>query len=116
MKTPLDLIEPELREVDFASLSIPDNVERMNALRASGRSVVPVRYHRGAAYMVLGYDAVAEVFSNEREIPKGPFFAREGGEYFGRVVSSMMGEEHRSHRALFGAPLMPSRMRERVSA
>jgi cytochrome P450 len=111
----LDIVDPSLREVDFASLTVTGVMEWLNQLRDSGRCVVPVRYFGKVAWMVLGYDAVEEGFMNEAEMPKAPYWIRDNEPYFGRVVSSMMGEEHRAHRAIVGGPLMPGRIRERIT-
>src|ERR1700738_5285847 len=102
----LDIVDPSLREVDFASLTVTGVMEWLNQLRDSGRCVVPVRYFGKVSWMVLGYDAVEEGFMNEAEMPKAPYWIRDNEPYFGRVVSSMMGEEHRAHRAIVGGPLM----------
>jgi cytochrome P450 len=115
MTSVLDVVDPALREVDFASLTVTGVMELLNQLRDSGRPVVPVRYFDKVAWVVLGYEAVEEGFMNEAEMPKAPYWVRDNEPYFGRVVSSMMGDEHRTHRAIVGGPLMPGRIRERVS-
>jgi cytochrome P450 len=111
----LDLIEPELRDVDFGSLSITDAMEQIARLRASGRSVVPVRFHQEVAWMVVNYAAVSAAFMNEAELPAAGFYQQYTMPWLGRTVPSMRGDEHRAHRAYFAAPLQPSRVRERIA-
>lgn len=112
----LDLIEPSLRDVDFASLTIPDVMERLGALTASSRSVIPVRFHKEVAWAVVGYDAVAEAFMKETELPAAAFYERYTLPYMGRSLKTMRGETFRHHRTYFGAPLLPGRIRERVTS
>jgi cytochrome P450 len=111
----LDLVEPALRGVDFASMTVTGVMEILDGLRDSGRSVVPVRYFGKVAWTILGFDAVEAAFMNEAQMPKAPYWIRDNEPYFGRVVSSMMGEEHRAHRAIVGGPLMPGKIRARVA-
>ena len=113
-KTGLDAVEAELRDVDFGSLTIPDVIEQLGRIQASGRSVVPVRFHEEAAWVVVGYDAVSQAFMNEAELPSAAFYQQYTMPWLGRTVPSMRGEEHRLHRAFFGAPLLPSKIRARV--
>ena len=56
--------------------------------------------------LILGYEAVEEAFMNEAQIPAALHFVKDTLPYFGRVVISMTGQEHRLNRALFGSPLM----------
>jgi cytochrome P450 len=112
----LDVVDPNLRDVDFASLSIPDVMERLEELRSRGSPVVPVRFHQEAAYVVLGYEAVAEAFMKEAELPAAAFYERYTLPFMGRSLKTMRGETFRRHRAYFGAPLLPGRIRERVSS
>jgi cytochrome P450 len=111
----LDAIDPALRDVDFASLTISDAMEQIGRLRASGRPVVPVRFHQEVAWLAVSYDAVAEAFMNEADLPAAAFYERYTLPWLGRTVPSMRGQEHRSHRAFFAAPLLPGRVRARVS-
>lgn len=111
----LALIEPELRDVDFGSLTITDAMEQIARLRAQGRAVVPVRFHEEVAWMVVNYEAVSAAFMNEAELPAAGFYQHYTMPWLGRTVPSMRGEEHRAHRAYFAAPLQPARVRERIT-
>jgi cytochrome P450 len=115
MSPSLELIDPDLRNVDFGSLNISNAMEQIGRLRDSGRAVVPVRFHDEVAWMVVSYDAVAEAFMNEAELPSAAFYEHYTMPWLGRTVPSMRGDQHRSHRAYFAAPLQPARVRERVS-
>lgn len=110
----LSAVEPSVQDMDFGAQTITNAIEQMNRLRDLGRSVVPVRYFDKVAWLVVGYSAVEQAFMNEAEMPKAPFWIKDNEPYFGRVVSGMMGEEHRLNRALFGGPLMPMQIRTRV--
>jgi pulcherriminic acid synthase len=112
----LGAVESSLRDVDFASLEIPDVMERLSELRARGEPVVPVRFHEEVAWIVLGYEAVSEAFMKEAELPAAAFFERYALPYMGRSLKTMRGDSFRSHRTYFGAPLLPARIRERVSS
>jgi cytochrome P450 len=115
MSIALDAIEPSLRSVDFGSLTIIDVMEQLGRLRSSGRPVMPVRFHNEVAWLVVDYDAVAEAFMNEAELPAAGFYEHYTLPWLGRTIPSMRGDEHRVHRAFFAAPLLPSRVRTRVA-
>src|ERR1700732_4005762 len=100
-----EIIGPSLRDVDFGSLTITDVLEQIDKVRSSGQTVVPVRFHNDVAWMLVGHDAVASVIMNEEELPAADFFERIAGPWWGRVVPTMRGEEHRAYRASFVAPL-----------
>ena len=73
---------------------------------------MPVRFHDGVAWMILGYDAVTAVFADENQLPAANFYERVTLPWWGRAVPTMRGEEHRIHRAFMLTPLLPTRMRE----
>jgi cytochrome P450 len=106
-----DAIEPAFRDVDFASLTIANTMEKLGQLRDSNRAVVPIRFHEEVGYVVLSYDAVTEAFMNEAELPAAAFYQHYTMPWLGRTVPSMRGDDHRIHRAFFGAPLLPAKIR-----
>jgi len=111
----LDVVDARLRDVDFGSLTITDVMEQLGALQASGPPVVPVRFHDEVAWLVVSYDAVASTFMNEVDLPASAFYQHYTMPWLGRTVPSMRGSDHRIHRAFFGAPLLPAKVRARVS-
>jgi cytochrome P450 len=115
MSASLALVDPRIRDVDFASLTITDVMEQLETLQASGPPVVPVRFHDEVAWLVVGYDAVAEAFMNEADLPASAFYQHYTMPWLGRTVPSMRGSDHRIHRAFFGAPLLPAKVRARVN-
>lgn len=109
-----EAVAPSLREVDFGSLTLPDVMEQLGRLRESGRPVVPVRFHQEVAWVVVSYEAVTAAFMNEADLPAAAFYEHYTLPWLGRTVPSMRGQVHRAHRAFFGAPLFPTRVRARV--
>jgi cytochrome P450 len=115
MSSSLAQLQPELRDVDFGSLTITDAMEQIARLRDQGHAVVPVRFHEEVAWMVVNYEAVSAAFMNEAELPAAGFYQHYTMPWLGRTVPSMRGDEHRAHRSYFAAPLQPARVRERIT-
>jgi cytochrome P450 len=108
-----DAVE-QLKSIDFGALSLRRVPELIDAARDAGAQVIPVLFHGGPAMLVVGADAVEQGFLNDAELAGQNFYVHETLPWFGRVVSSMKGEEHKQHRQLFGAELMPAKLREKV--
>ena len=69
-------IAPVMPEVNFGTDPVEDLYERMEQLHAEGRKVVPVRYIDGIAWLILKYDNVSEVFSDDVTLPSAPGYER----------------------------------------
>jgi cytochrome P450 len=94
-------------EVDFGFDSIEDMAERLVALEKSGPPVVRVRYKGGDAWLVLGYENVSHLLSNDAKLPAGIFFRREF-DTLGHSLLHMEGESHRVYKAVLGQPFAAS--------
>ena len=69
-------IVPVMPVVDFGRDPVEDLYERLSLLRSQGSRVVPVRYHGGIAWLILGYDLVARTFADEQRLPCAPYAER----------------------------------------
>ena len=107
-------VDPSLRDVDFGSLTITDTMEQLARLRDSGQQVAPIRFHNEVGWVVVGYAAVCDAFMNEAQLPAAAFYQQYTMPWLGRTIPSMRAQEHRIHRAFFGAPLFPARIRARI--
>jgi cytochrome P450/ferredoxin len=101
-----------IQDVDFASATLDDLWTKLAALRATGKSVIQVRYHQGNAYMLMSYDSIEKALQNGKQT--ADTYDRLVTDLMGRVWPTLHGKEHRAHRALVVAPFIPARVRERI--
>ncbi len=104
-------VAPVMPEVDFGADPLEDLYERIAALRALGRAVVPVRYIGETAWLILGHADVTEIFADEKRLPAAAAYERTGMPAMGRILTAMRGEQHRVNRALAGGSLLPGAIR-----
>src|ERR1019366_2354583 len=104
-------VVPIMPEVDFGADPLEDLYERIAALRALGRAVVPGRYICETAWLILGPADVTQIFADEKRLPAAAAYERTGMPAMGRILTAMRGEQHRVNRALAGGALLPGAIR-----
>jgi len=110
-------IDPLARDVIFGLKTEIGVQETLDRLRDAGRTVAIVRTVDGDApyaYAVLGFENVQKVFENDDDLPAEDMVRERPGKLFGEIVWGQHGEAHLWHRSVFGAPLIPRRVRERA--
>jgi len=110
----MDDIDPLARDTEFGNSTQTDAQETFDRLRDAGRKAARVKLTNGErAYAILGFETVQQVFQNEAEIPAAHMYiANKTADFYGDIVNEHEGPDHRWHRAMFGAPLIPKRVRE----
>lgn len=100
-------------EIDFGTDPVPDLPERLSKLQQDGHQLVRVRYFGGTAWLVLGYENVSKVFSDDAHLPAATQWNREF-DTAGKTLLHMQGDEHRKYKAAFSPPFSFTAVRELI--
>ncbi|GAB3276907.1 cytochrome P450 [Parahaliea aestuarii] len=111
----MTIAQPHPQDVDFAYDPLPDLHGVIDELRAAG-PVVPVTYHGGRAWLITGFDALKEAFSDEVHFQAAAAYRVHSEPSMGKTIQTMAGNEHRINRALVSSPFFPRQVRERVES
>ncbi|MFK7894976.1 MAG: cytochrome P450 [Myxococcota bacterium] len=101
--------QPILPELDFAYAEAPDLHEILDATRAHG-PVVPILFHGEVAYLITGYEAIREAFSDEIHFASEAFYRKSAEPSMGRNMQCMSGDAHRINRAIVSRSFLPRRI------
>ncbi|MGI9289177.1 MAG: cytochrome P450 [Pseudomonadales bacterium] len=85
---------------------------RLNALRDKGERVVTVNYNGEPAWLVLSYEDVAQIYTDEENLPGSAAYKRHSEPVMGRMMLAMDGDEHRINRLLVSKAFHPKAIRE----
>ncbi|MGI9286070.1 MAG: hypothetical protein ACR2P1_11830, partial [Pseudomonadales bacterium] len=94
-------------EIDFSLAPLPDLHTRLNALRDAGERVVTVNYNGEPAWLVLRYEDVAQIYTDEENLPGSAAYKRHSEPVMGRMMLAMDGDEHRINRLLVSKAFHP---------
>ncbi len=111
--TGVDWSRPAFPEIDFARDDVPDLPALMRDLRQRGR-FVSIRFHEGVACLITHYDDVKAAFMDEETFPAAAAHREHTEPVLGRTMSTMMGRDHRTNRALVSHAFRPPVVREAV--
>lgn len=111
----MDWSTPAFPDIDFARDDVPDLPDRMRDLRKQGR-FVSIRFHEGVACLITHYDDVRAAFVDERIFPAAAAHREHTEPVLGRTMSTMMGREHRTNRALVSHAFRPRVIRDAVES
>ncbi len=100
-----------LPEIDFAHNPVPNLHELLDELRSHG-PVVPVTYMGETAWLINGYQALREAFSDEEHFQAAAAYRLHSEPSMGRTIQTMAGDEHRVNRALVSRPFFPGKIRD----
>jgi len=110
------MVEPVYPEIDFGAAPLEDFHDRMAELREQGKRVVPVRFIKDIAWIILRYDDVEAAYADEENLPAAAAYRRHSEPTMGRTLLAMEGEEHRVHRLLMSAAFKPAAIRRAVDS
>src|SRR5690625_4349520 len=108
-------INPLMPEVDFARDEVPNLHELLAELREHG-PVVPVAYHGGEAWLVVGNAELRKAFMDERHFAAQASYSVIAEPAIGRTIQVMSGREHRRIRGLVTDPLLPQQVRHHTES
>lgn len=106
----------ECPDVDFGLDDVPDFHARMDALRARGVKVAPVRYIGEVAWLLLDHADVYAAYRDDVHFPASAAYLRHSLPTQGRTLLCMEGEEHRIQRALVSRAFHPAAVRQHMES
>ncbi|HQR02901.1 MAG: cytochrome P450 [Proteobacteria bacterium] len=101
-------------DIDFGVDDVPDFHARMDALRAQGERVVPVRYLGQTAWLILRYEDVYKAYRDNENFPCSEAYLRHSEPVQGRTLLCIEGDEHRVKRLLIAREFLPQKVAEYV--
>ena len=107
-------VSPLIADVDFAHDPVPDLYERLTKMRRAGHRVATARFGGETAWIILGYDELADALMDNERLPAAPAYERHTVPSVGRVLMAMERDEHRANRSLVAGGFMPASVRQRT--
>jgi cytochrome P450 len=105
--TQIDWAAPEFPDIDFARDEVPNLPLLMNELRETG-PFVPICFHGKVACLITRYADVKAAFMDEMTFPAAAAHREHTEPVLGPTMTTMIGEDHRSNRALVSPAFRPA--------